>query len=81
MDVWVGKRVVVAGGAGFIGAHLNRALIGAGAGVAVVDDLSTGLRQRYLAALKVRDIVALDRLPMAAHSVFNRACPASPRAY
>jgi dTDP-glucose 4,6-dehydratase len=35
-------RAVVAGGAGFIGAHLCRALVGRGWEVVAVDDLSTG---------------------------------------
>lgn len=80
MTEWNGRRVVVAGGAGFIGRHLTRALIGAGAMVAVVDDLSTG-RDTGLASLTLADIVTLDRLPIAAEVVFNLACPASPRAY
>ena len=42
---WQGKRVLVAGGAGFIGSHTADALVAAGARVSVVDDLSTGRRE------------------------------------
>jgi len=37
-----GRRVVVTGGAGFIGSHLARALVELGATVTAVDDLSNG---------------------------------------
>lgn len=81
LGVWAGKRVVVAGGAGFIGTHLTRALISEGAEVAIVDNLSTGSAGRTAAPLTVADIATLDRLPVAADVVFNLACPASPHAY
>src|SRR4051812_33039364 len=37
-----GKRVLVAGGASFIGSHLTEILVKAGAKVTVADDLSSG---------------------------------------
>ncbi len=43
-------RVLVTGGAGFIGAHVAEHLLAAGHEVAVVDDLSTGRRTNLPAA-------------------------------
>src|SRR5215510_7143673 len=40
--VWDGRLVLVTGGAGFIGSHLVDALVGLGARVRVMDDLSSG---------------------------------------
>ena len=39
---WKGKRVLVTGGASFIGSHLVDALVAKGARVRVVDNLSSG---------------------------------------
>jgi nucleoside-diphosphate-sugar epimerase len=41
---WRGRRVVVTGGASFIGSHLTEALVTRGAVVRVVDNLSSGRR-------------------------------------
>jgi nucleoside-diphosphate-sugar epimerase len=45
VGAWSGKKVVVTGGASFIGSHLVHALVERGAHVRVVDDLSSGLRE------------------------------------
>src|ERR1700687_689282 len=42
---WKHKRVLVTGGAGFIGSHLTEALVEAGAEVTVLDNLSSGRRE------------------------------------
>lgn len=42
ITTWQGRRVLVTGGASFIGSHLTDALVARGARVRVVDDLSSG---------------------------------------
>lgn len=41
-DFWQGRRVLITGGASFIGSHLTDSLVERGAKVRVVDDLSSG---------------------------------------
>ncbi len=79
-------RVVVAGGAGFIGSHLCRRLLADGHDVLCVDNLSTG---------RFANIVELDGAPgfrfvehdvvqpltLRADAVFHLASPASPPGY
>jgi nucleoside-diphosphate-sugar epimerase len=56
---WSGRRVLVTGGASFIGSHLVDALAALGARIRVVDDLSSGLLDN------LRDHLGTDRVEMA----------------
>lgn len=61
-------RYLVTGGAGFIGSHMARALIGRGDQVVIVDNLSTGLRRNLppeaeFVAADLVDPKSLDLLP------------------
>ena len=78
-------KALVTGGAGFIGSHLTRRLIGDGHDVTVIDDLSTGRREN-LSATNTRLVVAdlssdpLDELVQKVDVVFHLAAvPSVPR--
>lgn len=74
-----GTRVLVTGGAGFIGSHLVRALLAAGHAVRVLDDLSTGSPERLkdlpaeLLQGDVRNFAAVRRALDGAQLVFHLA--------
>ena len=53
MGFWQGRKVLVTGGASFIGSHLVDHLLAAGAEVRVADDLSSGRRENLQAHLAV----------------------------
>jgi UDP-glucuronate decarboxylase len=80
------NRVLVTGGAGFLGSHLCERLIGAGADVLCVDNFFTGTR-RNLAHLRASPNFELLRhdvtfpLYVEVDRIFNLACPASPVHY
>lgn len=82
------SRMVVAGGAGFLGSHLCDALVARGEQVVAIDDLSTGsvdnvlhLRDDPNFTLVVADVA--QEVPIDGHvdGVFHLASPASPPAY
>ena len=56
----VGERVVVTGGAGFIGSHLADALVARGDDVHVVDNFATGRREQVPAAATVHELDVSD---------------------
>jgi UDP-glucuronate decarboxylase len=82
------QRVLLAGAAGFLGAHLCARLLAAGAEVLAVDDFSTGT-EAALAPLRGHPRLTVHRhdvgLPLPATGpldrVWNLACPASPPHY
>jgi nucleoside-diphosphate-sugar epimerase len=53
-------RVLVTGGAGFIGSHLVEHLVGRGHAVTVVDDLSTGRSENLAAVVGRVDLIGSD---------------------
>jgi UDP-glucuronate decarboxylase len=82
------RRVVIAGGAGFIGSHLCDHLIQKGATVVCVDNLFTGSMQNIRPLLNHPKFTFLQhdvREPMDISGdvdrIYNMACPASPRHY
>ncbi|WP_137153223.1 UDP-glucuronic acid decarboxylase family protein [Devosia sp. FKR38] len=80
------KSVLITGGAGFLGSHLADRLLGEGARVTCLDDLSTGSAANlaHLANEPRFELIEADvATPIAldVDTIFNLACPASPVHY
>jgi dTDP-glucose 4,6-dehydratase len=84
----VSRRVVVTGGAGFLGSHLCRSLLGSGDAVVCIDNLSTG------SVANIEDLFGAPGFTFVEHNVSNfiwvpgevdavlhLASPASPKDY
>lgn len=83
-----GNKIVVTGGAGFIGANLCARLVSDGNRVICVDNFSTGRKENLRDLIKNdlfnavnHDISSETRLELHADQIYNLACPASPAAY
>jgi len=85
-----GKRVVITGGAGFIGSHLAEEMAGQGYHIVILDDLSTGRMENIEGLLKssnaefikgsVTDLPLLQKACEGALYVFHQAAlPSVPR--
>ena len=80
------KRILVTGGAGFIGNHLCRRLLNEGNYVICLDNFFTGLKRHIEDMLNnpnfeviEQDIV--DPIDITVDQIYNLACPASPPHY
>ncbi len=80
------KRILVTGGAGFLGSHLCDRLVEAGNDVLCLDNFFTGAR-RNISHLLEKSIFELIRHDLAqpvfleVDEIYNLACPASPVHY
>lgn len=80
------KRVMVTGGAGFLGSHLCERLLNDGCDVLCVDNLYTGTKQNISHLLEnpyfelIRHDITFP-LYVEVDEIFNLACPASPIHY
>ena len=86
MSIRLETRVLVTGGAGFLGSHLCERLLAAGATVICADNFFTGTRRNIEAFLDNGRFQLLDHdvtLPLYVEvdRIFNLACPASPVHY
>jgi len=80
------KRILVTGGAGFLGSHLIERLLARGDEILCVDNLFTGTREN-LAHLRAHPHFEFQRhdichpLSVEVDEIYNLACPASPVHY
>ena len=80
------KRILVTGGAGFLGSHLCKQLVGAGHEVLCVDNFYTGTKENLLGLLDspyfelMRHDITFP-LYVEVDEIYNLACPASPIHY
>ena len=81
------KRILVTGGAGFIGSHLCKKLLERGEHVICLDNLFTGIRhnihdfpEKY-EHFEFIDHDVTQKIELKVDEIYNLACPASPPSY
>ncbi|HUV37457.1 MAG TPA: UDP-glucuronic acid decarboxylase family protein [Patescibacteria group bacterium] len=80
------KRILVTGGAGFLGSHICERLISGGHEVICLDDLSSGLKDNISRLLDDPKFEFIEQdvtqpLSLQVDEIYNLACPASPAFY
>ena len=80
------KRIMVTGGAGFLGSHLCEKLLGMGNEVLCVDNYFTGRKANIIHLLDNKNFEVLRHditvpLSVEVDEIYNLACPASPIQY
>lgn len=86
MEYHVNKRILVTGGAGFLGSHLCERLVEAGHDVLCVDNYFTGTKRNLSNIISKTNFELLRHdvtfpLYIEADEIYNLACPASPIHY
>jgi len=86
MGIHLAERILVTGGAGFLGSHLCDRLLAAGAEVLCVDNFFTGARRNIRELLDNANLEFLRHditfpLYVEVDLIYNLACPASPVHY
>src|SRR5215475_3421087 len=79
-------RILITGGAGFLGSHLAERLLGEGADVICVDNFFTGTRRNIEQLLDSKNFELMRHdvtfpLYVEVDQIYNLACPASPIHY
>ncbi len=80
------NRILVTGGAGFIGSHLCKALVAEGHNVFCLDNLFTGRERNIIKLRKAENFSFIegdicDPINLHVDQIYNLACPASPIHY
>jgi UDP-glucuronate decarboxylase len=86
MSIMGGKRILVTGGAGFLGSHLCERLLSEGNAIICIDDLSTGNLNNIKHLLDNENFKFYKSnvqfsILHTADEIYNLACPASPVHY